>query len=52
MTLENARVLIKHRRSLGKDVSDIERRYPELREKEVPKEVKDGSNNSPRRKAR
>ena len=35
MTLENARVLYKHRKGLGKDVSDIERRYPEL--KEAPK---------------
>lgn len=36
MTLENARVLYKHRLSLGKDVSDILRRYPELADENEP----------------
>ena len=57
MTLENARVLYKHRKNLGKDVSDIVKRFPELEKeiKEIPKEapeilkVKDKDGTKPKR---
>ena len=41
MTLENARVLYKHRLELGKKVDDILRLYPQLKDEEkvlAPKE--------------
>ena len=65
MTLENAKLLYKHRIELGKPVDDILKRYPELKgtekvAKEAPKEASEaepevkesGSRNSSRRQKR
>lgn len=41
MTLENARVLYKHRLSLGKSVDDILKRFPELKDEAPPEPVDD-----------
>ena len=50
MTLENARVLYKHRLSLGKKVDDILNLYPCLLDEDKPKKKK--KNEKPKGRAK